>query len=79
MFLEVCKYWKRGPLAAPEHSVSDACLTLSGVSLGVKYKERGVARKDLEQTLDGLLRDGKINLLYKQAILSGYDRNSPAK
>lgn len=64
---------------APSQPASDAYLTLKGVALGSKYKERGVKREDLDAMLEGLLKEGKINLLYKQSILAGYDRGLTAK
>lgn len=70
---------QRGALTAPSQPQSDAYLTLKGVALGSKYKERGVKREDLDVMLEGLLKEGKINLLYKQSILAGYDRGLTAK
>lgn len=58
----------------PAPEVSAAYLAVKGAALGVKYKERGVNRADLESALDYLVRTGQIDLGYKNAILGGYDK-----
>lgn len=60
--------------APPGPEVSAAYLAVKGAALGAKYKERGVKRADLENTLDHLLQTGQIDLAYKNAILGGYDK-----
>lgn len=55
-------------------TASDAYLSLKGVALGVRLHKRGVVRAELVKTLDGLLEERRINLIYVQAILAGYDR-----
>lgn len=60
--------------APPSPEVREAYLAVKGEALGVKYKERGVERVDLESTLDYLLKTGQINLTYKNAIMQGYDK-----
>lgn len=57
-----------------QDTASDAYLSLKGVALGVRLHKRGVVRAELAKTLDGLLEERRINLIYKQAILAGYDR-----
>lgn len=73
--------YKGAQIAVAQHlptqssqNLSDAYLALKGAALGAKYKERGVVREDLEETLEGLLKTGQISLLYRNAILSGYDK-----
>ena len=44
--------------APPAPEVSAAHLAVKGAALGVKYKERGVKRADLESALNHLLQTG---------------------
>lgn len=66
-------------LAPSDNPVSDAYLTLKGAALGRKYKEKGVVREDLARRVAGLLEQGKINKLYHDSILAGYDKGLSAK
>ena len=66
-------------LAPSDKPVSDAYLTLKGVALGSKYKEKGVEQEDLARMVGRLLEQGKINKLYHDSILAGYDKGLSAK
>lgn len=60
--------------APPSPEVSAAYLAVKGSALGAKYKERGVKRDDLENTLSYLLETEQIDVAYKNAIMTGYDK-----
>ena len=62
--------------APPSPEVSAAYLAVKGAALGAKYKERGVKRRDLESTLDYLIKTSQISVSYKNAIMAGYDKGS---